>query len=244
MNYSICWTSDVWSSPPDGLFWIWVQVVYMFKIHTDKENTRKKNRRCVCTFAHLYLNVFTIEITRDVGLHEPIPSSTFHNGDGGYIPVTSLHQNSLSKLTQRNALFTSLITVIYLLLDIWPWYVCFNCCFRALIACSTMFKKGEYGGSGFSSVRPPGFTAFRWTGALSYIKNIRSCSGIRCRNSTRKSLRRSLFIPPSWAVWCTRLFVGETTRHKVTFFPCCPDTWRYALSPTRALPQLLKVHTL
>ena len=116
--------------------------------------------------------------------------------------------------------------------------------FRALVACSKMFKKDEYGGSSFSSVRPPGFTALWWAGALSYVKNIHSRLGIRCRNSTSKSLKPSQFILPSWAVWCTRPFVGETARHKVTFLPRCPETWRYALSPTQALPQLLEVHTL
>ena len=46
-----------------------------------------------------------------------------------------------------------------------------------------------------------------------YTKNIRSSSGRRRRNSTRNSLKRCLFMCPSWAVWCTRLaFVGET-RH-------------------------------
>ena len=36
----------------------------------------------------------------------------------------------------------------------------------------------------------------------------------------------------SWAVRCTRPFIGETARHSlhsymVTFFTRCPDTWRY-----------------
>ena len=59
----------------------------MYKTHSEKIHVVKM----IINITHLPLNIFTIKATRKVGLHEPIPSSAFRNGDGGQISCTGLH---------------------------------------------------------------------------------------------------------------------------------------------------------
>ena len=115
---------------------------------------------------------------------------------------------------------------------------------RALIACSTMFKNGLHGGSFRNSVLTAGTGGLLCAGAPSYMK-ITSSSGSRLRRvCVRKSAKRSRFIPPRKAVWKTKPPFADTAKQTVMFRPRCPQTCRYALSPTLALPWLRVVQTL
>ena len=56
--------------------------------------------------------------------------------------------------------------------------------------------------------------------------------GYRRRFNSRVRWSAFCWCHSSWAVRCTRPFIGETARHSlhsymVTFFTRCPDTWRY-----------------
>ena len=70
--------------------------------------------------------------------------------------------------------------------------------FRQLIASSTMFRKGLWGGSILSSVFGAGMTGFRWAGALSYTK-ITSSGSRFVLACARKLSKRAAFIPPTAA---------------------------------------------
>ena len=87
-----------------------------------------------------------------------------------------------------------------------------------------------------------GMTGFRWAGAPSYTK-ITSSSGLVLA-CARKLSKREAFNPPRAAEENTSPLIGKIAIVTVKFRPRWPDTWRYALSPCRALPAFVDKHTV
>ncbi|XP_074631814.1 uncharacterized protein LOC141890281 isoform X1 [Acropora palmata] len=91
--------------------------------------------------------------------------------------------------------------------------------FRQLTACSTMFRKGLWGGSILSSVFRAGTVGFRWAGAPSYTK-ITDSSGSRfVLACVRKLSKRAAFSPSTKAEENTSSLIGLSTFTSEDNFP-------------------------
>ena len=181
---------------------------------------------------YLFQNCLSIQTFWQIGLHRAVPLRTFSRGHSVDVSVQSLKQ-LCSKLPQWDSSGSGLISVIHAFWVSEREMLALIAAFRQLIACSTMFGKGLWGGSILSSVFGAGMTGFRWAGAPSYTK-ITSSSGSRfVLACARKLSKRAALILLRAAEENTSPLIGEIAIVIVKFRP------RRILDGTPSLPAAL-----
>ena len=99
---------------------------------------------------YLFQNYLSIQTFWQIGLHRAVPLRTFSRGHSVDVSVQSLKQ-LCSKLPQWDSSGSGLISVIHAFWVSEREMLALIAAFRQLIACSTMFGKGLWGGSILSS---------------------------------------------------------------------------------------------
>ena len=98
-----------------------------------------------------------------------------------------------------------------------------------LMAWSTMFKNGLYGGSFFNSLFAAGTGGLLCADVLSFINMTSSSRSRLSLVCLKKSAKHSQFILPRKAVGNTSPAFANTATHTVMFHPLCPQTCLHML---------------